>query len=254
MALFVDGPSPTIDDLTDQDSGLLEVAQTCGINLTTKLRLAHGEIETDLQLWLNRPRQALQVVWGQVWRTGQIALTPPLKRWETMLTLSLVYRDAYFSQLADRYQAKWEEYSRLSRQAYDEFLASGMGLIADPLSVPPPPALGSIAGPQNGGTYYASVAWVNAAGQESVASPAASITIPDGMLMTVRAAGIPANATGLNVYAGPRLNGMFRQNDVILPPGASFTYVPASAGTGPLPGAGQKPDFIRPLARTLLRG
>ena len=28
MALFVDGPACTIDDLTDQDSGLLDVAQT----------------------------------------------------------------------------------------------------------------------------------------------------------------------------------------------------------------------------------
>ena len=44
MALFVDGPASTIDDLTDQDSGLLDVAETNGINVSTKLRLAQEEI------------------------------------------------------------------------------------------------------------------------------------------------------------------------------------------------------------------
>ena len=56
MALFVDGPACTIDDLTDQDAGLLGVAQTTGINVYAKLRLAQEEIGTDLQLWLIRPR------------------------------------------------------------------------------------------------------------------------------------------------------------------------------------------------------
>jgi hypothetical protein len=254
MALFVDGPSPTIDDLTDQDSGLLEVAQTCGINVTTKIRLAHDEIEGDLQLWLNRPRQALEGVWGLAWRVGQIAVTPALKRWETMLALALVYRDAYFSQLADRYQGKWEEYSRLSRQAYEKLVASGIGLINDPLVAALPPAVASVAGPQKGGTFYASVAWLNAAGQEGAASSASSITIPDGNLMTVAAVNPPANAVGFNVYAGALLSGTFLQNAVALPIGGSFMYVTGSMGQGTLPGVGQKPDFMRPLARTLMRG
>ena len=36
MALFVDGPACTIEELVDQDAGLLETAQTCGINLTDR--------------------------------------------------------------------------------------------------------------------------------------------------------------------------------------------------------------------------
>ena len=59
MALFVDGPACTIDDLTDQDSGLLDVALDNGINVTTKLRLAQEELKTDLELWLLKPRPAL---------------------------------------------------------------------------------------------------------------------------------------------------------------------------------------------------
>ena len=42
MALFVDGPACTIDDLTDQDAGLLDVAVNTNINVSTKLRLARG--------------------------------------------------------------------------------------------------------------------------------------------------------------------------------------------------------------------
>ena len=139
MALFVDGPASTIGDLTDQDAGLLDVALNTGINLSTKLRLAIEEIRTDLHLWLIRPRSALypviapEPVWGPTLRIEQIVVTPPLKRWETMHTLALVYRDAYFSQLVDRYQAKWQEYAKLTRDASESFIASGMGLVADPV-------------------------------------------------------------------------------------------------------------------------
>jgi hypothetical protein len=254
MALFVDGPAPTIDDLTDQDSGLLDVAQTCGINLTTKLRLAHDEIETELQLWLNRPRPAVEVFWGAVLRVEQIVVTPPLKQWETLQTLALVYRDAYFSQFADRYQAKWDEYASLTRSAYGKFLASGLGLVSDPVAQAMPPLLGSVTGPQKGGTFYASVAWVNAAGQEGAASAATSITLVDGNLMTVSVAGAPPNAAGFNVYAGSSLSAMPLQNNVTLPVSASYTYVPGFITQGRQPGNGQRPDFVRPMARTILRG
>jgi hypothetical protein len=254
MALFVDGPSPTIDGLIDQDSGLLDVAETCGINLTTKLRLGHEEIATDLELWLQRPGRPLEMVWGPLYRVEQIVVTAPLKQWETMHALALSYRDAYFSQLADRYQAKWDEYARLARAAYENFLPSGMGLVHDPVRRALPPLLSTVVGPQTGGTFYASVAWVNAAGQEGAASPASSISVPDGHLMTVSAVSMAANAVGFNVYAGPALSDLVRQNDVLLPTSAAFTYVPGEVTQGALPGTGQKPDFKRPLARTLLRG
>ena len=254
MALFVDGPACTIEDLVDQDSGLPGVAQTTGINVSSKLRLAQEEIKTDLQLWLLKPRPTLEMLWGPVLRIEQVVVTAPLKRWEAMHTLALVYRDAYFSQLVDRYQAKWQEFATLARGAGDSFVASGLGLVSDPIRRPQPPALASIAGPQGGGVYYASVAWVNTAGQESAGSVASSVTIADGNLMTVSAVNPPANATGFWVYAGTTLDGMLRQNDVALPIGLTYSYIPGEVTQGPLPGIGQKPDFVRPLARMLLRG
>jgi hypothetical protein len=254
MALFVDGSAATIDDLTNQDSGMLDVSQTCGIDVTTKLRLAHEEIETDLQLWLDRPRPTLELGWRPAVRIEQIVVTPPLKRWEAMQALALFYRDAYFSQLADRYQAKWNEYCNLTRTAYEKYVASGMSLVNDPVHRAPAPLLGSVAGPQSGGTFYASASWVNSQGGEGAASVASSVAVADGNLMTVGMPAAPPKVAGFNVYAGSTLSAMYLQNDVVLPLGASFTYVPGFVTQGRLPGNGQQPDFMRPLVRTLLRG
>jgi hypothetical protein len=254
MALYVDGPASTIDDLVNQDSGFLDVAKTCGIDATTKLRLAHEELETDLQLWLDRPRPTTELFLGAAVRIEQVVVTPTLKRWETLMALAMFYRDAYFSQLVDRYQARWQEYSRLTRDAYEKFIASGLGLVSSPVRQAAIPSLGTTAGPQAGGTFYASVAWVNAAGQEGAASEPASITVADNNLMTVSAVNAPANAVAFNVYAGTALDVLVEQNTVSVPVGESFTYVPGVTTQGPAPGKGQRPDYVRPLARTILRG
>jgi hypothetical protein len=254
MALFVDGPASGVDDLTNQDSGLLDVSQTCGINVTTKIALAHDEIEADLQLWLDRPRTSMDMVWSPALHIGQVVITPALRRWETMQALALFYRDAYFSQLVDRYQAKWDEYTKLTRTAYGKYMASGMGLVNNPVPQAPGPVLGSVPGPQQGGTFYARISWLNAARGEGIPSVALSMVVADNNLMTVSAPAAPANVTGFNVYAGSSLNAMFLQNDVPLPPGASFTYVPGFVTQGQLPGLGQAPDYMRPLVRMLLRG
>ena len=254
MALFVDGPACTIDDLTNQDAGLLDVALGTNIDVTTKLRLAVEEIQTDLQLWLNRPRPTLELVWAPTLHIGQIVVTPPLKRWEAMHALALVYRDAYFSQLADRYQAKWQEYANLAKDARENFIASGFGLVSDPVMRATPPKLATTPGPQNGGTFYACVTWVNSTNQESAPSAPASITVQDGNLMTVGVSNAPVNAVGFNVYAGTVLTEMPLQNDVMLPVSARYLYVPGQMAGGRLPGNGQHPDFMRPIVRTMLRG
>lgn len=254
MALFVDGPACTIDDLTDQDAGLLDVALGTNINVTTKLRLAVGEIETDLHLWLNRPRPTLELVWGPTLHIGQVVVTAPLKRWEAMHALSLLYRDAYFSQLVDRYQAKWKEYADLTRDARENFIASGFGLVSDPVERAAPPVLSTTPGPKGGGMFYACVAWVNATNQEGAPSEPASIAVQDGNLMTVGVSNSPRNAAGFNVYAGVSPIGMELQNDVVLPVTGTYLYVPGQVTGGRRPGSGQRPDFMRPIVRTTLRG
>ncbi len=254
MALFVEGPASTIDDLTDQDAGLLDVAVSAGINLSTKLRLAMEEIQTDLHLWLRSQWEACELVWEPALRIDQIVVTAPLKSWETMHTLALVYRDAYFSHLVDRYQAKWQEYAKLAREMRESVIASGLGLVHDPLPKASLPVLSATPGPQAGGTFYARASWVNLAGQEGTPSAASSLVVADGNLMTVAMGAAPKNATGFNVYVGTSLNTTFRQNDFPVDIGDTFLYVPGQVTQGQLPGDGQTPDYRRRLARTIPRG
>jgi len=254
MALFVDGPACTIDELMEQDSGLLAIALTNGINVTTKLRLAQEEIGAELQLWLDKAKPNAEMLWAPVLRIGQIVATAQLKRWETMHSLALVYRDAYFSQLVDRYQSKWEEFNKLAGDARESFIATGMGLVNDPLPKARPPLLAGSPAPQSGGTFYAGVAWVNAAGQEGATSAASSITLTDGNLMTVTAVEPPKNAAGFNVYGGTDPYAMTLQNETLLPVSVTFLYVPGQATQGRRPGSGQTPDFIRPMVRIWSRG
>ncbi len=253
MALFVDGPANTVDSLRDHDSGLLDVAAACAINVTTKIRLAHEEIDGELRYRLERPR-ALELQPFAGLRVDQVVFGDNLRRWEAMLALSKVYEDAYFSQLVDRYQAKAQQFAVYARVAFENFLASGIGLVAEPVRVASAPTLGAVPGPQKGGTFYASVAWVNGRGQEGAPSVASSVTIADGYLMTVSASGAPANTVGFNVYAGADLNRMTLQTHVPVTPTSSFTYVPGWSTNGRLPGSGQLPEFTRIVGRTISRG
>ena len=168
--------------------------------------------------------------------------------------LELVYRDVYFTQVVDRYEAKWQGYVELARVARETYLEGGLAGVNNPLRRPIPPVLTTQPAAQTGGTFYASVAWVNAAGQEGAASAASSTSVGNGNVMVVSANNAPTNAVGYRVYAGAALNGMFLQNSVLLPVGNTFQYLPGQVTTGTLPGVGQKPDFVIPVARTLLRG
>jgi len=253
MALFTDGPAPTIDDLVDEDSGLLDVAENIGINVTTKLRLAQAEIATDLRLWLNKPRPTMEMLWAPALRIEQIVMTPPLQRWEKMLALALVYRDAYFNVVVDRYQAKWQEYLRLAGDARESFLASGLALVSNPVPQPDPPLLGTTPSTYPAGTYYVSVAGVNVSGQGGAPSWASSVTTT-GSAILVAPVEWAKNVVAFRVYAGPSLSAMVLQNPEDLTAGLTYTYLPGQTTDGPLAGNGQRAEFTRPMARTIPRG
>ncbi|MCU1325543.1 MAG: hypothetical protein JWN34_913 [Bryobacterales bacterium] len=245
MALFEDGPACAAGDLARIDAGLLDTAAAYGIDVTAKLALAHEALASDLQLWLDRAG-------GQ--RIGHVVVTDSIRQWETMQALALVYRDAYFADLGERYRVRWDEYSRLCRSAYEQFITAGLALVHNPVRKAAPPLLSIVSGPQTGGSFYASVAWVNAEGQQGEASEASSLAVPDGRIMTVSAVAKPVNAIGFNVFAGTSLGLLTQRNQVPLPASASFLFIPGSSADGPLAGSGQKPDFTRSLRRTLPRG
>src|SRR4051812_34165119 len=157
MGLFVDGPACLIDDLLDEDSGLLDTAQTVGINVTAKLRLAMSEVQSELETLLLRLQSSSGGGTVVPPGIGQVVVTADLARWEKMQALAMVYRDAAFTQLIDRYKAKWDVFVKLTHSARDQFIAGGVGLVTDPMPRAAVPVLGteSAAGPLTGGTFYA---------------------------------------------------------------------------------------------------
>lgn len=252
MALFVDGPACTIEDLTAHDAGLLRTAQSEGIDVSVKIGLAMEELTAEIQLWLNKPRWAVNPLWQPVMTIDQIAVTLGIRRWCAMQTLALVYRDAYFSQLVDRYQKKWDEYARLTRDAREAFVASGLAIVMDPVRRAGIPVLGSVPASQAGGVFYSAVSYLNLQGKEGAASEVASVTLSDGNAMTVTAADATA---AWNVYAGSTLDALLLQNAQPLAAGATWTYTTgASVPPGVRPPKGQLPDLTMPLVRTWTRG
>jgi hypothetical protein len=256
MALFTDGPGVAIDDLIAEDSGLLDTAQTVGINVTAKLKLAMSEVQSELETLLLRLQASTVAGTVQPPSINQVVVTADLARWEKMQALAMVYRDASFTQLIDRYQAKWNMFVKLTQAARDQFVANGVGFVNDPMPVAAIPVLGtqSVTTLQSGGTFYACVTWVNPEGQEGSPSPAASIVVPASNVMTVMATNPPANAIGFNIYAGTVLAMMTLQNSGPLDLGTSFTYIPGTSTSTQTPGTGQSADFVRALPAATMRG
>lgn len=192
MALFTDGPASTIEDLAAQDSQLLNVANSEGIDLTVKLGLAQDAIGLELEELLQR---------GSNFRLSQVVVTPAVRLWHTYRTLESVYRDAYHSQLNDRYAGKRDQFRELSKWAHNRVIQGGLGIAPTPVPRACGLDLQATAGVLPDGTYYASMAWVNAAGEEGACSAPAAIEVAGGTFAAYPPEA-PAEAAGWNLYAG----------------------------------------------------
>jgi hypothetical protein len=250
MALLVDGSVCAIQDLIDQDAGLSDTAQNSNINLSTKIRLAGDDLSSTIGFWLTRSNPVVVIA-----RVEQVVITPLLRLWATMHTLEMVYRDAYFSQLADRYKDKWNEFVSLNAEARKNFVNAGLGIVRDPVKAAAAPLLGVRPAPGPGGTFYASVAWVNAEGQAGQPSVPSSLAVPDGNLLTVSAVNPAPNVSGFNVYAGTSLADLYQQNDSAVLPGSPYLLaLSATKSSGTRAGDGQAPEsIVNLLSRANLR-
>ena len=245
MALFNDGPVSTIDDLTAYDSSLLDVANTEGIDLTRKLSVVQDEVGVVLSTLLPEEQNC---------GISNLVVTTPLRIWHTLRTLAIVYQDAYYSQLNDRYQAKWKAYAERAHWAQEKLMQAGVGFVNDPLPQATPPALEAVPFAQPAATYFIGVTWVNGSGAEGRPSEWRSLTMDAGNTIQVTPPAAPANATGWNVYAGYDIESASLQNDAPLELDEAWVFTDAVPAAGKLPGAGQQPDFLRALPRILQRG
>jgi hypothetical protein len=254
MALFTDGLVSGIEDLAAQDSQVLDVASTEGINLTHKLTAAQDDVAIELTVLVSKLSGADRPFWAARRPTlDNVVVTPALKLWHIYLTLEMVYRDAYNSQLNDRYAGKRDQFHELAQWACEKLIQTGVGLAAQPVAQALTPTVRTLAGTLADGTYYVGMAWVNALGEEGAGAVPAAITISASAL-EVEPGATCANATGWNVYIGSEPEAMVAQNQTVLGIGATWqqTAPPATSGRGP--GNGQEPTYFKPLPRVLQRG
>jgi hypothetical protein len=131
MALFTDGPVSAIEDLAAQDSQVLNVAGVEGIDLTRKLAVAQEAVAIDLEAVLRKHGGGPGI--PGAYRLSHVAVTPALRLWHTYRTLEMVYGDAYYNQLNDRYANKRDHFSGLGKWAYERLILTGVGIVPRPL-------------------------------------------------------------------------------------------------------------------------
>jgi len=256
MSLFVDGAGASVDSLVQHDSNILSVSGGEGINLTTKLLLAQETLGIELRTLLSRSHAHNWYIGAiRPYSIEHVTWSPALKLWLIQETLSLVYLDAYYSQLNDRHQARAKQYQTLSRSARATFEESGVGFVIDPIRQPPQPVISIVPAAEVGGTFYFSVTYQNQAGEESSPSGVLSIELTDGTASDITVSTIPSNVAGWNLYGGTTPDNLIQQNTELLVPEIVWCYSPSLASaTGRQPGDGQKPNETRRIPRLLQRG
>jgi hypothetical protein len=185
---------------------------------------------------------------------SDVVVSPQLKRWHALHTLEVVYRDAFNNQLNDRYQAKFNEYRELSRNARGRTYQFGIGLALNPLAQAQTPAFSFVAGLIPATTYYVQVSWVSVTGQVGAPSDATTYDAPADSLAVITALNPPAAATGFNVYMGLTPDAITLQNAAVIAVGTSFTLPTSGLVTGVPPGNGQAADIYVVGGPMLRRG
>ncbi len=255
MPLFVDGNISTIEDLRVYDSSILSVATIEQIDLAAKLKLSERELQVEIQSFLAREaaRDGFQLS-PSVIDLSRVVVTEPLHQWHSVHALTAIYRDAYYSQLNDRYQGRWKEFMRASASLQATLFETGLGIVCDPVPKAVVPTVLIDSGPIEASVYYIRASWINAAGQEGQASETTAVIADQFHDLEVAALNAPANATGWHIYIGHTSDTQVRQNASAILPGSTWSLPVSGLASGPRAGEGQSPDYLLRMGRILLRG
>jgi hypothetical protein len=245
MALFTDGPASTIEDLAAQDSQVFNIASSEGIDLTVKLGLTHEMVGMELEELLRR---------STGFDLSHVVVTPPVRLWHTYRTLENVYREAYNSQLNDRYAGKRDQFRELSKWAYDRLVSAGIGIALQPAPRAATPNVEqTIGGVLPDGVYYVTMAWLNKAGEVGVCANPETIAVA-GSGFRVEPQVAPAGVAGWNVYVGIDPAAMWRQNEYELAPDAAWVQTGTWLSDGVKANGGQNANYFHAIPRVLQRG
>ncbi len=259
MALFTDSDVVTLDDLLQFESTLVQVSSTHGIDVLAKIKLATDEISDKLMLSLLRAGQS-DPQWLNQIKIGlsKVVVTPSLFRWLCFDSLTRVYAEAYNVQLNTRFQGKWTEYQQQSRTAGETFLASGIGIVLNPLPKPAAPVMQAENGSLQAPSIFAQTSWVDRLGSESAPSPINEILLNGAATVQVAMAetGVqaPTTAVGWNVYVSTLQQGLTRQNSLPITIGLSWQMPSNGPTAGVPPRNGQTPDIMIACVRRWQRG
>src|SRR3954451_16703303 len=155
MALFTDGSVATLTDLKAYEGTILDLAVAEGIDLTQKLAIAQRELGLEVTSFL-LGRGCLSAESRDL---KKVVVTEPLVHAHVIRTLALTYRDVCNSQMNDRYERKWKQYSDLSTAAVKQLFDIGVGISRTPLPRPLAPAVTITPGSTlPGATYYVCIA------------------------------------------------------------------------------------------------
>ncbi len=233
MALLVDGDLNRVEELKDWDTTVLDVANSEGIDLPAKLRLAWKEIEEEVQGFL---------LWQEAGELGQALVDQAMRKWHALMTLEAVYRDAYFSQLNDRYEKRWKHYAELAAAQERRYFQLGVATVSKPVRRPERVVVTFGEGTAPAATYWVRATHLDEAGRESAASEVQMVSSPLPHSMTVGLAYAPAGVTHWNVYVGLESGSMSLQNAAPMVAGGLWVLPESGVRSGRPPGDGQAAD------------
>jgi hypothetical protein len=248
MALWRDESTPTVQDLRLQESGLLEMAGIENVDLQDKIMAARTEIENELLLYLDENGGDAKT------DLGRAVVTSHLHQWLVFHTLSVIYRDAHFNQVSERYKGKWREYASLASEARRNVWVAGIGLVSRALYRPGAPHVAIISGAGAAGSYFVRASWVSASGEESEASVTVSLVKPNTGFIVVTVSGQPSAVTGWNVFVGNSEDSISRQNSSPISVAANWTEPTGGLVKGANPPTGQTPDTYIRKHHIIMRG
>jgi hypothetical protein len=244
VALLVDGSWCEVDDLQAYDVSATTVADEEGIDLAAKMSLSEAWITDRVDAFLR---------WESALKKWNAVIDEPLKRWHMANVLAMLYRDASFSQVNDRFEKKWKAFQQDAADRKAEYFLAGVPYVGNPVRQPSAPAVSVIVGVQPAAAYAVAVTRVDGAGRESAPSELTAVQAPAGNGITVSANGLQASDRW-NVYVTTGDEPMQKQNSDALNATATWALSASGLLAGQSAGDGQTPDGRVKQRRILPRG
>jgi hypothetical protein len=249
MALFTDGNISALADLRTYESAILDLAGAEGIDAVAKLEVAQREIGIELTPFL--VQRGVTTAQRDL---SCVVVTEPLAHAHALRTLALIYRDAYQSQLSDRYEGKWRAYVKLAQEAMRKLFDHGVGVLCCPLPRPAAPVLSTLySGLLPARTLSVRIAWAGG-GDTSAPSQPESWQMGPGTRAVLRAPKAPKRAAGWLVYAGAAEQSCSLQTETPLATDQVWTEPSTGLRTDLMPWPEQGPDFFVVNRREWMRG